>query len=743
MLATPIGSSRLRLAASAGTSLLLVCLATATAGAGELTFDDLFAPERGGERPDQVTWIPGESALSYLWDAGDGLALHRLDATDGSTSELVAVSELGLAEGAEVDATHWSEDGRRLLVESDGDLYIWNRADDRTRRLTRTDVAEEDPKLSPTGDRVAFVRQADLYAIDLGTGEERRLTTGGVPGEILHGTTDWVYWEEIWGRAGTGFWWSPDGRRIAYYRFDDREVGEFPLIDPLPPYPRVEPQRYPKAGSVNPTVQVGVLDVATGETTWMETGTGTDGDHPYLARVDWTPDGEALAIQRLDREQDALHLLFCRPAGPEAGSCRVVIEERSPTWVNLGDDLAFLPDGRFVWGSERSGWRHLYLYSTAGELLTRLTAGDWSVTSLDHVDAGGDVAIATGHGQGPLGAAERQVYRVPLSGGGARRLTTASGWHGAEVSPDGRFWLHTWNDADHPGWERVERLGAEGDQAVVAELPSEPPAFDPQSLPRWRFFEIDGPGGAKLPARMLVPPGVDPESPDEATPVPAIMYHYGGPGSQVVTDSWGSRGRGLWHKMMAQRGYAVLSVDNRASTFFGKPGEDRVHRRFGPENLAAQKAGAAYLSSLPWVDGSRIGLWGWSGGGTHTLYSLTASPGTWRAGVAGAPVTDWRYYDSIWTERYLDHPEDNQEGYDASSPVTYATDLEDRLLIVHGQADDNVHPQSTHAYVDRLIEAGIPFEMALYPGQKHGFRGAAARHFYQRMTEFFERTLRK
>jgi dipeptidyl-peptidase-4 len=276
-------------------------------------------------------------------------------------------------------------------------------------------------------------------------------------------------------------------------------------------------------------------------------------------------------------------------------------------------------------------------------------------------------------------------------------------------------------------------------------MPSVPPAYDPASLPSWRIFEMPAGEGSEgpLPAAMLLPAGVS--APDAAAAGgakhPVIMYHYGGPGSQVVADRWPFRGRGLWHHMMAQRGYGVLTVDNRASVFFGKAGEDRVHRRFGEVNLEAQRAGVRYLESLPWADASRVGLWGWSGGGSNTLYCMLESPGTWRAGMSGAPVTDWRYYDTIWTERYLDHPDDNPDGYRDSSAVTHAEKLADRLLIVHGTADDNVHPQNSMALAKVWTEAGIPFEMAIYPGETHGFRDAASRHFFERMTEFFERTL--
>lgn len=714
-----------------------------------LTFDDLFEEDRGGRRADVLGWVGDGSRLAYRWELGpgderDGLFLVSFE--DAGNQDVVPWERL--TEGdPEASSLHWLPDGSGAVVEAEGDLHLWT-WEDGARRLTETDADEEDPKVSPDGSHVAFVRDADLYAVSLTSdagetlGAERRLTTGGVPGEILHGTTDWVYWEEIYGRAGTGFWWSPDSTRIAYYEFDDREVGEYPLVADAIPYPTSEPQRYPKAGTTNPTVRLGVLHLDTGSTTWLATGDGNDGDHPYLARVDWLPDSSAVAVQRLDREQDALDLLYCQPTAPAAsnggkGACHVVIEERWPTWINLGDDHRFLDDGRILWASERSGWRHLYLYSADGELIRPVTSGaGWFVSSVDHVGDGR--VVFTHSGTGPLGAARRMVSSVSLGGGEPTRESREDGWHGANVSPDGRHWVHTWSDADDPGWQRVEDLADTPDETTFMPLPEDKPAFEPSELPQWRFFQIEGPEGP-LPAAMLEP--VRGQATDGAGPAPAIMYHYGGPGSQVVRDAWGSRGRSLWHKMMAQRGFAVLTVDNRASTFFGKRGEDRVHRRFGEVNLEAQSAGAAYLSGLDSVDGERIGLWGWSGGGTHTLYCLSNSPGTWAAGVAGAPVTDWRLYDTIWTERYLDHPRDNAAGYQASSPVTYGEKLEDPLLLIHGLADDNVHPHNTTALTAALVEAGIPFEMAVYPGQKHGFQGASARHFYDKMTEFFDRHL--
>ncbi|HSK75534.1 MAG TPA: DPP IV N-terminal domain-containing protein [Thermoanaerobaculia bacterium] len=716
-------------------SLLLTCcltaLATAAAGqtAKKLTVDDLFHPAVNGRQPTQPAWSP-DGRLSYVWDEkGDGKerALWILDPATGKSELLARLSDLGRLAGQEEELGlgeySWSPRGDALLLVSEDDLYLYSPASRKLSRLTETEAEEENPQFSPDGSKVAFIRDFDLHLIDLATGREAELTTGGQENEILNGITDWVYWEEIWGRDATGFWWSPDSSRIAYYRFEEEPVGVYPLVDNSPAYPKVRWQKYPKAGTDNPRVKVGVLDLATKATTWMATGD----PESYLARVDWAPSGDAVAIQRLNREQTRIDLLRCRPAD---GSCAPLAEDTWPTWVNLGQDFRFLPDGRFLWGSERSGWRRLYLHGTDGKVLRPVTPEGWAIASLDGVSEKGDWAVVNAFRTEGLGPIDRHVARVHLDGEGWEVLTTEPGTHiAAGVSERTGAWIHGWNDADTPF--RTEVRKADGG---TVPLPSAPSPLDFASLPKWEFLTIPGPDGSRLPARLLKPEGFDP-----SRRYPVIVYHYGGPGSQVVANGWNLRG--LWPKMMAQRGFVSLSVDNQSSVFFGKKGEDRDHRRFGEVNLAGQLAGVDYLKTLPWVDSSRIGLWGWSGGGTNTLYCLLNRPGVWKAGVAGAPVTDWRLYDSIWTERYLDHPKDNEEGYRLSSPITHAANLKDRLLLIHGLADDNVHPQNTVVMSDALIKAGIPFEEAFYPGQNHGMRGPAIRHFYGKMTNFFEREL--
>jgi len=346
---------------------------------------------------------------------------------------------------------------------------------------------------------------------------------------------------------------------------------------------------------------------------------------------------------------------------------------------------------------------------------------------------GSDSVVWTGYATADLGALHRTVFSQSLSGGAPATLSSTGTTANATVAKSSGRTAIIESRSDVPHTAFVVDLSGRR----LGDLPVRPPTgYDPAELPRWTFLTIPGPDGQQFPAALLEPLGIE-----SGTRHPVIQYHYGGPASQVVADSWGTRGRNLWHKLMAQRGYGVLMVDNAGSNYFGKAGADRLHRRFGPVNLTAQKAGVKFLRDSSWADPERIGLWGWSGGGSNTLYSILNSPGTWRAAVSGAPVTNWRFYDSIWTERYLDHPQDNPEGYEQSSAVTHAAKLEDALLLVHGTADDNVHAQNTFVMAAELIAAAKPFDMAIHPRQKHGFKGKDTRHFYERMTRFFDREL--
>ncbi len=720
-----------------------------------LSFDQIFQSPRIGKWPRMWRWNSDGSRLGYLiQDGEDGEALSVLDVASGTSEVLLRSSDLpqdsnGKEAGQEakgpeedkekegeaarsIDGYHFSPAGN-LLIESDGELFSLSSGGTLKRLIESSTAPPQDLRLAPNGTAVAYVRDQNLYWMELKSGKEKALTRDGKKGEIFNGQTDWVYWEEIHGRSSKGFWWSGDSQKLAYYRFDDRKVPLYTLLDSMPLYPTVKKQRYPKAGETNPKVRVGVIDITKrrAKTVWLDTHPAAgEGSDVYLARVTWMPDHQHVAVQRLNRQQNRLDLLKCSALD---GSCSTLLTDTSETWINLGDELRFLADGRFIWSSEETGWKHLYLHAADGSRIRPLTQGQWSVTSLDAVDEKGDRVIFTAPASPSAGYLHREVYEASL--GETMKitpLTNSPGWHGAMVAPGAKYWLHTVSSTQKPPSRSI--VGPDG--LAVAEVPaSTPPTFDPSQLPDWELHFIWGLSGARLPARLLKPAHME-----EGKKYPVIMYHYGCPASQTVVNRWGGA-RDLWHKMMAQRGYVIFGVDNTASAFFGKRGEDAAHLRFGPINLRAQTAGVEFLKTLPFVDIDRIGIWGWSGGGSNTLAALLSKPGVWKAGVAGAPVTDWHLYDTVWTERYLGHPEDNPEGYEQSSPLTLAADLEDHLLIVHGTADDNVHPQNTLVMSEAFIKAGVPFEQAIYPGQKHGFRGKSSRHFYERMTEFFDRWL--
>lgn len=701
-------------------------------------FEDLFRPELDGTLAEDLEWRPGSHQLRLTWDGGDGEHYVLFDALSGEHQVLATPADLrggdeALAE-SDIADLRFMPSGDGLLYAMEGDLYHFSLLDKTVQRLTASQGDEEMVEPSPDSRKLAYVRHNDLYMLDLeafrqGRGGEQRLSEDGEPDVVFNGITDWVYWEEIWGRDATASWWNGEGSHLAYYHIDDREVSVYPLVDTSELHPKVTMQRYPKAGDALPKVEFRVVDVATKRTVRLDTGDDPD---VYLARLHWHPDGKQLLVQRLNREQTQIDLLLCQASD---GSCDLLMSEQWPTWINLGDEFTFLADGGFLWSSEKSGWKHLYLHDAQGRELRRLTPEGWSVTSLDHVDEANDRLVFTAYGTGTLGASERHVFTAPLSGGEARQLTSSVGWHSALVSASGD-WVHTVSDADTPPLQMVRRL----DDVTVHALPHIPPTDTIAALPRWRFFTLDGPEGSKLPAQIMLPTDLQP-----TRRYPVIMYHYGGPASQVVARRWRDDGlRGLWHKYLATRGYVLLAVDNQASSYFGKQGEDRLHRRFGDVELAGQLAAVDYLKTLPWVDSQRIGLWGWSGGGSHTLYSLLRRPGVWKAGISGAPVTAWGYYDAIWMERYLDHPADNVEGYETSSPLTHAANLQDALLLIHGTADDNVHAQNSLNLATAFIEAGVPFDLALYPGAKHSFssfKESGRRHLIRRMTDFFDRHL--
>jgi dipeptidyl-peptidase-4 len=715
-------------------AILLAALAPAPLLPGEggqlLTPERLAAdPPLGGVLPSDLAWHPDAKRLTYLRPRGKESAadLVGLDAGTGREALILAggralVPPTGKSNGGSGSALPlagytWSPQGEALLVSHEGGLYLVDAGTAAVRTLTRTPEAAEFPEFSPDGKRVAFVRKNDLYMVEVGSGRETRLTMSGSD-TLLNGRLDWVYEEELASRSGRSFFWSPDSRAIAYLQLDQARVPTFPIVDFLPVRNEVRTQRYPKAGAPNAIARVGVVALSPDGSPGPERLLSFDPDDCYvLPDLAWAPDSRTLAYQHLNREQNELQLRFLPvPDSPRAplGGARTVLTERAPTWVDALGPPRFLKDGhRFLWLSQREGFAHIYLCEAEGPCRA-LTTGPWVVDKLLGVDERAGHVYFTATEKDPR---ERQLYRVGVDGTGRTRLSGEDGTHKVLLSPGARFYADTWSDVATP--PRIWVASPEGGRRSSVEE-NRNPEIARYELGGVEWVEVKAPGGIPLHARLLKPARFDPRH-----RYPVLVKVYGGPHVQTVLNAWGSVSP-LEH-LLASHGFLVWSLDNRGSAGRGQAFADPIFHGMGGVELEDQLAGVEYLKSLPYVDPARLGIWGWSYGGYLTLYALTHAPAVFKAGVAGAPVTDWKFYDTIYTERYMGTPQSNPKGYEGSSPLFRAADLRADLLLIHGTADDNVHLANTISFIDALTRAGRPYRLSLYPRQMHGFRARESR----------------
>ncbi len=721
----------------------------------QLTIDRLFAaPNLDGAEPKGVKISPDSRRVTFLrgkatdrlqqdlWEYNleDGALRLLVDsATLIAGPEQLSAEELARRERLRqvgqrgIVAYQFSPDGSRLLFPLGGDLYLHTLATGETRRLTDTAAGETDPKFSTTGRYVSFVRAQNLYVIDLETFEENAVTVDG-GGLVSYGVAEFVAQEEM--DRYTGYWWSPDDSLIALARVDEAPVEVADRFEIDADGFRVYEQRYPATGTANAEVTLGVIRPDGTRPTWFDLDRSG-----YLARVDWFPDGRQLAVQWQSRDQQTLELLAL---DPRQGSASVLVSETSDTWINLNNDLTFLAESpRFLWVSERDGHAHVYLYENDGTLARQLSSGDWDVVdgararkAVLHVDEDAGIAYVTGTLSSPR---ERNVYALALDGGAPpRRITPEPGWHTADFAPDGSFFVDSFQSTDTPprvglhrpdgkrfAWVEENRLDA-----------SHPYAPYLATRPALRFGTLEAADGQPLHYRVLTPPGFDPEA-----SYPAIVFVYGGPHGQKVEDKW----QVDINEILARNGYVVFTLDNRGTSFRGVDFDAPIFRRMGHVEVEDQMTGVEYLRSLDYIDEDRIGVWGWSYGGYMTLMCLLRAPDAFAVGVSGAPVTDWALYDTHYTERYLGKPQDNADGYLASSVFPYVGDLAAPLLLVHGMADDNVlYTHSTKLY-KALQDAGKPFDIMAYPGSKHGLSRvpATGSHFYQQLVRYLDAHLKR
>jgi len=628
-----------------------------------------------------------------------------------------AAPEIGRFGGLTIGHT---EDWSGLLYSFKNDLYFYRVKEGRMVRLTHDDDEEKNPRLSPTGDRVAFTRNNNLFTVTVSAGREVQLTRDG--GELIsNGWASWVYFEEILGRASryAAFWWSPDGKKIAFLRFDDNPVPEFPIFDAEGRHGRLERQRYPKAGDPNPKVRLGVAPAAGGPVVWADFD--EDADH-YVAWPVWLPDSSRLSVQWMNRGQDTIRIYLLDPA---TGEKSALYEETQPTWVEFFEDLHFFEDGSgFVLRSDKNGWRHLYLYDGNGRLLRQLTDGPWSVQDISLVDEKNKRIYFTAAKDA---STEVHLYRVRLDGRGLERLTPDAGTHFVQVSPGGSYFFDRHSRIARPAKLDLRRGGG----ALVRGLEdSRAPEMDDYALGRVELFTIPTSDGWNLPAYWILPPDFDP-----GKTYPVLFAVYGGPSSPVVSNAFPP----LSFFYLAQEGIIVISVDHRGSGHFGKKGTALMHRSLGKWEIHDWVEAVRWLRGKPFVDPARVGITGGSYGGYATCLALTAAADHFTHGFARAPVTDWHLYDTVYTERYMDTPAENPEGYKNGSVMTHAPKFKGVLFLEHGALDDNVHAQNSIQLIDRLIDLDKDFRFMLLPKQRHGSVGKKREFSNRRFVEFWFR----
>jgi len=691
-----------------------------------VTLESLKAFKHAGESA--PTWAPDGKTFLFLKDR----SLRIYDPAKKTSKELVSTKALDAAavKGAEEGAYGWtnryvesggvefSASGKEVLYSTGGDLFLIHVSDGKWEQLTKTPEVEEDAKLSPDGKMAAFRRGPDLYTLEIATGKEARLTHDGSD-TLLNGELDWVYPEEL--ELGTAYWWSPDSKSIAYLQFDIRREPVVPHEDVLGVRVRYEPERYPQAGENNADVHLGVVPAAGGATRWLEVG---DTRNTYLiARSGWMPDSRSVYVVRTNRVQNRLELFSI---GVDSNVPSPILREADPYWINVSGDVQFLKDRkRFLWTSERDGYRHIYLYSNDGKESTQLTKGEWEVRGIAAV-LNDRVLYISDEGN----SVEQHLFSVKFDGSGRQKLDKTEGWH--DVSGSGAYYLDTYSTLKSP--PRTTLHAADGRElAVYREADTR--AIDEYEILPTEIVKFKGPDGTELRGRMIKPAGFQ-----AGKNYPVIVSVYGGPGVMLpVQNSWSGVGM---DQVYAQRGYVVWESENRGGMGRGHGFETAIFRHLGAAELADQIAGVKYLVSLGFADDKRIGIHGWSYGGFMTLNALLNAPDVFRCGISGAPVTSWMNYDTIYTERYMGLPRENLDGYTNTALTPKAGNLKAKLMLIHNYEDDNVLFQNSLQMTNALQNAGKQFEYMLYSQKTHGVSGAAADQMNASMLDFFERNLR-
>jgi dipeptidyl-peptidase-4 len=603
-------------------------------------------------------------------------------------------------------------------------FYIWD-VDSETLTPLSEQGQQRIPQFSPDGKKVAFVRDNNLFIKDLDAGSETQITKDGKINEIINGTTDWVYEEEF--GFTTAFFWSPDGKYIAYYRFDESAVKEFQMTVYGELYPQEHLYKYPKAGEANSLVDIFIYDVTAKKTEKVNLGSETD---QYIPRMMWMPTANRLAIYRLNRLQNHLEILLVSASDM---SEQKIYDEKNRCYISINDDLKFTPDGKyFLLTNEQDGYNHIYLYDIDGKLVKQLTTGKYDVDKIIGFDAKNKVVYYRAAKSAPY---NREVYKVDFKGN-ITDFATQNGTNDAIFSSGFQYHIKIWSDANHPPVYTL--FDAKGKQLRVMEDNADMQQKTQEyQFGQKEFFNFTTSQGYSLNGWMIKPNDYDPSK-----KYPALVYVYGGPGHQTVLNSW--QGGALWYRMLAQEGILMVSVDNRGTGFRGEEFKKMTYLQLGKYETEDQIEVAKYLVNEGLAIPESIGVYGWSYGGYMSALCMTKGADYFKTGIAVAPVTTWRYYDNIYTERFMRTPQENPLGYDDNSPINHAADMKGKFLIIHGTADDNVHAQNTIDMVSALVDANVDFEMFFYPNNNHFISTGSntSYHLFQKMTKFFKENLK-
>lgn len=733
---------------------LLMAGLTFTVGANELTIERIYSdPALIGKAPKSLKVSPDGSRVTFLqaktddynrydlWEYHIKSAKTRLLVDSDSLhkgSETLSNEEKARRErmrvyGSGIMEYYWAKDGSALLFPLNGDLYYHQLAQKKTKRLTYTPGFETDIRFSPKGNYVSYVRDQNLFALNIASGEELAISNGG-QGTVKYGMAEFVAQEEM--DRMTGYWWAPDESKIAFTRVDESPVAEVVRNEIYADEIKLFNQRYPLTGTDNVTIDLGIARLSDGALQWVDLGQERDF---YLPRVKWMQDGRYLTYQWQSRNQQTLILnaVDTEQKGlwntAERNKGKVLLSERSSTWINLHKDLHFLKDKQhFIWASERDGYKHLYLYQTNGQMVTQLTQGQWVVDKVERVDEKHQQIYFTGRKDTPL---EKHLYRVSFDGKELQKVTHRPGFHHISFAKEGDIYVDRFSSTQTLPQVSVHR--SNGKQLTWLEqnrVDSAHPygAYHNNQITPV-FGELKAEDGQTLHYSLFTPKQLD-----KSKKHPVIVFVYGGPHAQRVTNSW-SRDQ-FFIQYLVEQGYLVFKLDNRGSYNRGKAFEDPIYKHLGAPEVADQIKGVEFLRTLPYVDGNRVGVYGHSYGGYLAQMLMFKAGDYFQAGVAGAPVTDWALYDTHYTERYLGHPDTNASGYEASAVFPYVEGLKGDLLIYHGMADDNVLFTHATKVFKHLQDQRKPFEMMTYPGSKHSMRGKSVRiHLYSTIKDFFDR----